>query len=69
MAPLNCYVTYKLFFSVKSYGSGCNIAAIKNEWQCLKILVSHNLKDKTYSGLWETMLTKDPYKHDYKVGH
>lgn len=45
------------------------MAAIKNEWQCLKILVSQNLKDKTYSGLWETMLTKDPYKHDYKVGH
>ncbi|XP_051548136.1 uncharacterized protein LOC127437339 [Myxocyprinus asiaticus] len=46
--------------------SGCNMAAIQDEWQGLKILVSHNFKDKSYSGLWETMLTKDPYRHDYK---
>ncbi|KAJ8367409.1 hypothetical protein AAFF_G00318120 [Aldrovandia affinis] len=46
--------------------SGCNMAAIQDEWQGLKILVSHNFKDKVYSGLWETMLTKDPYRHDYK---
>ncbi|XP_052328496.1 uncharacterized protein LOC127909931 [Oncorhynchus keta] len=46
--------------------SGCNMAAIQDEG--LKILVSHNFKDKSYSGLWETMLTKDPYRHDYKVG-
>eukprot|EP00063_Salmo_salar_P096817 XP_014071652.1 PREDICTED: uncharacterized protein LOC106613670 isoform X2 [Salmo salar] len=46
--------------------SGCNMAAIQDEWQGLKILVSHNFKDKSYSGLWETLLTKDPYRHDYK---
>ncbi|XP_029519015.1 uncharacterized protein LOC115131433 isoform X1 [Oncorhynchus nerka] len=46
--------------------SGCNMAAIQDEWQGLKILVSHKFKDKSYSGLWETMLTKDPYRHDYK---
>eukprot|EP00063_Salmo_salar_P089714 XP_014064549.1 PREDICTED: uncharacterized protein LOC106609988 [Salmo salar] len=46
--------------------SGCNMAAIQDEWQGLKILVSHNFKDKSYSGLWETMLTKDPYRHEYK---
>ncbi|KAM9524715.1 zinc finger protein 862-like [Salvelinus alpinus] len=45
--------------------SGCNMAAIQDEWQGLKILVRHNFKDKSYSGLWETMLTKDPYRHDY----
>lgn len=42
------------------------MAAIQDEWQGLKILVSHNFKDKSYSGLWETMLTKDTYRHDYK---
>ncbi|CAM4611684.1 unnamed protein product [Leuciscus chuanchicus] len=46
--------------------SGCNLAAIQDEWQGLKTLVSHNFKDKSYSGLWETMLTKDPYRLDYK---
>lgn len=44
------------------------MAAIQDEWQGLKILVSHNFKDKSYSGLWETMLTKDAYRQDYKVG-
>ncbi|XP_053506635.1 zinc finger protein 862-like isoform X2 [Ictalurus furcatus] len=42
------------------------MAAMQDEWQGLKILISHNFKDKTYSGLWETMLTKDPYRLDYK---
>ncbi|KAM9558481.1 zinc finger protein 862-like isoform 1-T4 [Salvelinus alpinus] len=42
------------------------MAAIQDEWQGLEIPVSHNFKDKSYSGLWETMLTKDPYRHDYK---
>ncbi|XP_017311352.1 uncharacterized protein LOC108257803 isoform X3 [Ictalurus punctatus] len=46
--------------------SGCNMAAIQDEWQGLKILVSHNFKDKSHSGLWETMLTKDAYRQDYK---
>lgn len=31
------------------------------------MLVSANFKDKSYNGLWETMLTKEPYMHDYKV--
>ncbi|KAM9561291.1 uncharacterized protein ACWYII_022829 [Salvelinus alpinus] len=42
------------------------MATILDAWQGLKIPVSHNFKDKSYSGLWETMLTKDPYRHDYK---
>ncbi|XP_060760948.1 zinc finger protein 862-like [Neoarius graeffei] len=47
--------------------SGCDLAAVQNEWQGLKILVSQHFKDKHYSGLWETMLTKGPYREDYKV--
>ncbi|XP_060783092.1 uncharacterized protein LOC132890289 isoform X2 [Neoarius graeffei] len=46
--------------------SGCDLAAVQNEWQGLKILVSQHFKDKHYSGLWETMLTKEPYREDYK---
>ncbi|KAM9513832.1 uncharacterized protein ACWYII_047075 [Salvelinus alpinus] len=39
---------------------GCNIAAIHYECQGLKILVSHNFNDKSYSGLWETMTCGTP---------
>ncbi|XP_036960656.1 uncharacterized protein LOC119023096 isoform X2 [Acanthopagrus latus] len=46
--------------------SGCYLAAVLDKWQGLKILVSQNFKDKSYSGLWETMLTKEPYREDYK---
>lgn len=46
--------------------SGCDLAAVEDEWQGLKILVSQTFKDKSYSGLWETMLTKEPYREDYK---
>ncbi|XP_016101603.1 zinc finger protein 862-like [Sinocyclocheilus grahami] len=46
--------------------AGCKIATIQDEWQGLKILVSQNFRDKTYSGLREMLLTKDPYKQDYK---
>lgn len=55
---------YKLVLSFKA---GCNTATIQDEWQGLKILVSQNFRDKTYTGLLEMLLTKDPYKQDYKV--
>ena len=55
---------YLLTPSIKSYRSGCDLAAVQNEWQGLKILVSQNFKDKSYSGLWETMLTKEPYREE-----
>lgn len=43
-----------------------DLAAVQDEWQGLKILVRQNFKDKSYSGLWETMLTKEQYKEHYK---
>ncbi|XP_030288729.1 zinc finger protein 862-like [Sparus aurata] len=36
------------------------------EWQSLKMLISENFPDKSYSDLWELLLTKDPYKTDYR---
>lgn len=57
MCKLNC--------SILSFRAGCNIATIQDEW--LKTLVSQNFRDKTYTGLWEMLLTKDSYKQDYKV--
>ena len=37
------------------------------EWQSLKMLISKNFPDKSYTDLWELLLTKDPYKTDYRV--
>lgn len=57
----------KLSCSVLSFRAGYHIATIQDEWQGIKILVSQNFRDKTYTGLWEILLTNDPYKQDYKV--
>ncbi|CAL8301927.1 unnamed protein product [Gadus morhua 'NCC'] len=40
--------------------------ALSGEWQSLKTLVSHTFKDKSYSSLWQTVSTKEPYRTDYK---
>ena len=41
--------------------------ALPGEWQSLKTLVSYTFKDKSYSSLWHTVSTKEPYRTDYKV--
>ncbi|XP_034018810.1 homeodomain-interacting protein kinase 1-like [Thalassophryne amazonica] len=54
---------------VETFGDGNSDndnSMVQDEWQGLKILVNENFRDKTYSGLWETMLTKEPYREDYK---
>ncbi|XP_030260383.1 zinc finger protein 862-like isoform X2 [Sparus aurata] len=45
-------------------GAGCDIPSIMEEWQSLKMLISENFPDKSYTDLWELLLTKDPYKTD-----
>ena len=37
------------------------------EWQSLKMLISENFPDKSYTDLWELLLTKDPYKTDSRL--
>ncbi|KAK0144423.1 Zinc finger protein 862 [Merluccius polli] len=44
----------------------CNTAAVQDEWRQLKVLVSQNFRDKTNTGLWQMLLTKDSYKQEYK---
>ena len=45
--------------------AGCNVALILEEWLSLKVQVNSGFRDKDYEGLWQTMLTKMPYKQDY----
>ena len=46
--------------------AGCNVDSISEEWVPLKILVNTTFLDKDYTSLWEIILTKLPYKDDFK---
>ena len=40
--------------------------SIPEEWFSLKFLVNTTFRDKDYTSVWEIMLTKLPYKEDFK---
>ena len=46
--------------------SGCQVSVIPEEWLSLKVLVNTSFRDKDYASLWGIMLTKVPYKDDFK---
>lgn len=46
--------------------AGCDVDSISEEWFSLKVLVNTTILDKYYTSLWEIMLTKLPYKDDFK---
>lgn len=46
--------------------AGCDASAIPEEWFSLKVLVNTSFRDKDYASLWETLLTKMPYRDDYE---
>ena len=46
--------------------AGCDVALIPEEWLSLKVQVNSGFWDKDYESLWQTMLTKMPYKQDYQ---
>ncbi len=46
--------------------AGCKISAIPDQWISLKIHVNGQFRKLDYGSLWETLLTKDPYKNDFK---
>ncbi|MED6261723.1 hypothetical protein ATANTOWER_009052 [Ataeniobius toweri] len=43
---------------------GCQVDQVPQEWQLLKTIVRTTFKDKSYLGLWQTLLTKEPYCSD-----
>ena len=46
--------------------AGCQLDQLPEEWRKLKRLACDTFKDKSYAGLYSTLLTKDPYKMDLK---
>lgn len=46
--------------------AGCKISSIQDQWISLKIMVNGQLRKLNYGSLWETLLTKVPYKDDFK---
>lgn len=46
--------------------AGYDVDSISEEWFSLKVLVNTTILDKYYTSLWEIMLTKLPYKDDFK---
>ena len=46
--------------------AGCEADVIPEEWFSLKVLVNTSFCDKDYSSLWGIMLTKIPYKNDFR---
>ncbi|CAM4696780.1 unnamed protein product [Leuciscus chuanchicus] len=51
-------------FKVVLERNGCDFALAEEEFQTLKTLVFMSFKDKSYHGLWEVLLTKEPYCSD-----
>lgn len=46
--------------------AGCNINAVHNQWVSLKILVKSQFQKMNSINLWQTFLTKAPYKDNFK---
>lgn len=46
--------------------AGCKISAIQDRWISLKIMVNGQFRKLDLGSLWQTLLTKVPYKNDFK---
>ena len=55
----------KWFWPILERG-GCDITAIQDQWVSMKIQINGQFRKMDYGSLWETFLTKQPYKTDYK---
>ena len=53
------------WFKVALERSGCNVQNIHDQWVSLKISVNSQFRKMEYAGLWETLLSKLPYKEDF----
>lgn len=48
------------------HAAGCNIDAIQDQWVSMKILVKNQFQKMDSITLWQTFLTKAPYKDNFK---
>ena len=54
------------WFQVALKRAGCNTKRIIEQWVSLKIQVNSQYRKLDYINLWQTLLTKVPYKEDFK---
>lgn len=54
------------WFEVVLEKAGCNTQNINDQWVSLKIQVNSQFRKLDYANLWQTLLTKVPYKEDFK---
>ncbi|MEQ2242038.1 hypothetical protein ILYODFUR_031680 [Ilyodon furcidens] len=54
-------------FWIRTSCGGCQVDQVPQEWQLLKTIVRTTFKDKSYLGLWQTLLTKEPYCSDLDI--
>lgn len=45
---------------------GCQVYAIPDEWLSMKVHINTSFWDKDYVSLWQTLLTKMPYRQDFQ---
>ena len=46
--------------------TGCNIEAVQDQWVSMKMLVKSQFQKLDYVNLWQTFITKAPYKDNFK---
>lgn len=61
--------TLLYWFSPLLIKNKCEAEEVLIQWNNLKTLVAKESQDKSYTGLWKTMLAKQPYKEDFKDLH
>ena len=56
------------WFAVPLTRQGCAVGEVLSQWRALKfeVVSNANLKNRSFFSLWETMLTKDTYREQYK---
>ena len=50
-----------------NFRNGVNTELAKEEFVALKMLISRTFRDKSYTSLWEMMLTREPYCSEFEV--
>lgn len=53
------------WFRIPLVSAGCNVEVVQTEWRQMKVFVANTFRDKSYSDLWQILLSKDSYKSDF----
>ena len=53
------------WFGKPLVAAGCNMEVIQTQLRHMRFFVVNSFRDKSYSDLWQILLTKDSYKTDF----